>query len=41
VIRQWDIKGKCHGLTANPARGLVIATVNEDANSSIYTIAPG
>jgi hypothetical protein len=41
VIRQWDIKGKCDGLTADPARGLVIATVNEDAKSSIYTIAPG
>jgi hypothetical protein len=40
VIRQWDIKGKCDGLTADPARRLVIATVNEDANSSIYTITP-
>jgi hypothetical protein len=41
VIAQWDIKGKCDGLTADPARNLVIATVNEDANSSIYTITPG
>jgi hypothetical protein len=41
VIRQWDVKGKCDGLTADPARRLVIATVNEDANSSIYTITPG
>jgi hypothetical protein len=40
VLRQWDIKGKCDGLTADPLRGEVIATVNEDANSSIYTIAP-
>ncbi|MGO8882421.1 MAG: hypothetical protein ACLPUO_02115 [Streptosporangiaceae bacterium] len=40
VIRQWDIKGKCDGLTADPARRVVIATVNEDAHSSIYTIAP-
>jgi hypothetical protein len=40
VVRQWDIKGKCDGLTADPARHLVIATVNEDANSSIYTISP-
>jgi hypothetical protein len=40
VIRQWDIKGKCDGLTADPARHLVIATVNEDANSSVYTITP-
>jgi hypothetical protein len=41
VIKQWDIKGKCDGLTADPALGVVIATVNEDANSSLYTIAPG
>jgi hypothetical protein len=40
VLRQWDIKGKCDGLTADPARHLVIATVNEDANSSVYTIMP-
>jgi hypothetical protein len=40
-VRQWDIRGKCDGLTADPARRRLIATVNEDANSSIYTIAPG
>jgi len=40
VIRQWDIRGKCDGLTANPATGLVVATVNEDAHSSLYTINP-
>jgi hypothetical protein len=40
-IHQWDIKGKCDGLTADPALGAVIATVNEDGNSSLYTIAPG
>jgi hypothetical protein len=39
-IHQWDIHGKCDGLTADPALGVVIATVNEDANSSLYTIAP-
>ncbi len=41
VIRQWNIKGKCDGLTADPAAGVLIATVNEDANSSLYTIRPG
>ncbi len=41
VIRKWDIKGKCDGLTADAGPGVVIATVNEDANSSIYTIRPG
>jgi hypothetical protein len=39
-ISQWDITGKCDGLTAFPFLSLVIATVNEDANSSAYTIAP-
>jgi hypothetical protein len=41
VVRQWDLLGKCDGLTADPRRGVLIATVNEDANSSIYTIRPG
>lgn len=40
VIRQWDIRGKCDGLAADPYNGLVIATVNEDANSSLYSIDP-
>jgi len=40
VVAQWDVTGKCDGLTADPARHLVIATVNEDAHSSIYTIMP-
>ena len=40
VIRQWDIQGKCDGLTADPDTGQVIATVNEDANSSLYTVDP-
>jgi hypothetical protein len=38
VVHQWDIFGKSDGLTANPSSGLVVATVNEDANSSLYTI---
>jgi hypothetical protein len=41
VVQQWDVRGKCDGLTADPAAHGVIATVNEDANSSLYTIAPG
>jgi hypothetical protein len=40
ALRQWDIRGKCDGLTADPRTGQVIATVNEDANSSVYTINP-
>jgi hypothetical protein len=39
-VRQWDIRGKCDGLTADPRTGQVIATVNEDAHSSVYTIDP-
>ncbi len=39
-LRQWDLRGKCDGLTANPATGLVIATINEDANSSLDSINP-
>jgi hypothetical protein len=39
-VAQWDIKGKADGVTADSETGMVIATVNEDANSSIYTIDP-
>jgi hypothetical protein len=40
VVDQWDVIGKCDGLTADPAIHRVIATVNEDANSSMYLIDP-
>jgi hypothetical protein len=40
AIRQWDILGKCDGLTADPRTGRLIATVNEDANSSLYVLKP-
>ena len=39
-MHQWDVTGKCDGLTADPALGRVIATVNEDAHSSVYLIDP-
>jgi hypothetical protein len=41
VLGQWDVAGKTDGLTADPDTGTVIATVNEDANSSLYSITPG
>ena len=41
VVRQWDLHGKCDGITADTAEHLLIATVNEDAHSSVYTITPG
>jgi hypothetical protein len=40
LIAQWDVQGKTDGVTADPAARDVIATVNEDANSSLYTISP-
>jgi hypothetical protein len=40
VVRSWRIVGKCDGLGADPASGRVVATVNEDANSSLYVINP-
>ncbi|MGO9499147.1 MAG: hypothetical protein ACLQA5_20915 [Solirubrobacteraceae bacterium] len=40
-VAQWDLVGKCDGLTADPQTGEVIATINEDANSSLYLITPG
>jgi len=41
VVKQWDLTGKIDGLGADPATGQVIATVNEDANSSLYTVSGG
>ena len=40
VVHQWDLRGKCDGLTADTGKHLVIATINEDAHSSIDTITP-
>ena len=40
AVAQWDVVGKCDGLTADAATGLLIATVNEDAHSSVYVIDP-
>jgi hypothetical protein len=40
-VDQWDVTGKADGVTADPAAGDVVATVDEDANSALYTIRPG
>lgn len=40
AVGQWDIAGKADGVTADPQGGFLVATVNEDANSSLYTIDP-
>ncbi len=39
VVAQWDVLGKTDGVTADPGLG-VLATVNEDAHSSLYLINP-
>jgi hypothetical protein len=36
----WALAGHCDGLRADPELGRVIATVNEDANSSLFLIDP-
>ena len=41
VVKQWDLAGKIDGLGADPATKQVIATVNEDSKSSLYTISGG
>jgi hypothetical protein len=40
AVRHWDVVGKCDGVTADPLNARVIATVNEDAHSSVYVIDP-
>lgn len=41
VRGQWTIAGRVDGLTGDPRHHRVIATVNEDLNSTLYTITPG
>jgi hypothetical protein len=38
-VRQWDVAGKVDGLTVDPYTRQVVATVNEDGSSSLYTIS--
>lgn len=39
-VAHWDVTGKVDGMGANPRTHQLVATVNEDGNSSIYTISP-
>jgi hypothetical protein len=41
AVKQWDLTGKIDGMGADPATGQVIATVNEDSKSSLYTVSGG
>ncbi|MDR3585567.1 MAG: hypothetical protein P4L59_09605 [Desulfosporosinus sp.] len=40
AMASWKITGKCDGLSADVANNRLIATVNEDGNSSMYVITP-
>ena len=40
ALQSWSLTGKVDGLGGDPERHVVIATVNEDGNSSLYTIDP-
>ena len=40
VLSQWDVVGHADGMIADPQRDRLIVTVNEDGNSSLYTIDP-
>jgi len=38
ALRDWKVTGHVDGLAADPERGEIIATVNEDGNTSLFTI---
>lgn len=40
VLHSWQLTGRNDGMTADPKHERIIATVNEDGNSSLYTITP-
>jgi hypothetical protein len=40
VLGQWDVAGRVDGMVADPQLHGVIATVNEDGNTSLYVIQP-
>ena len=41
IVNKWDVTGKIDGMGADPATGQVLATVNEDSKSSLYTVSHG
>ncbi|MDQ2811749.1 MAG: hypothetical protein M3Z75_07690 [Actinomycetota bacterium] len=41
LVKQWDMTGKIDGMGVDSATGKVIVTVNEDSNSSLYTVSGG
>jgi hypothetical protein len=40
ILGRWSLKGKVDGIGGDSASNSVVATANEDGNSSIYTIKP-
>jgi hypothetical protein len=40
TLASWNVTGKVDGLGSNTSTKEIIATVNEDGNSSLYTISP-
>ncbi len=40
VLARWEVRGHADGLSADPATGALIGTVNEDAHSSAFRIDP-
>ncbi len=41
LVMSVPAPGKVDGLSADPARGRLLATVNEDSNSALLTVTPG
>lgn len=41
VLASWQLAGRVDGMSADPAHDRIIATVNEDGNSSLYVIKLG
>jgi hypothetical protein len=41
LVTTYKLPGRCDGLTADPRNHRLLATVNEDLNSSLYVIHPG
>ena len=40
ALHQWQLTGRVDGMSADPAHERIIATVNEDGNTSLFTIRP-
>jgi hypothetical protein len=38
VLNSWQLTGRCDGIAADPAHERIVATVNEDGNTSLSTI---